>query len=656
MSDAINVGDVESVLHLRDDFLSALENGIKGFLHLGNVLKDVESASTIAGAAIAGIASALAEAAIHAVEAGNRLQDFNYVTGISVEKATGLNYAMQAVGGSLDQLQNALFMMQRRMTETPDKFEVGLERIHLHLRDIQSLKPDEQFLAIATAFRENTTESDRAATAMELFGRQGRELVPALMKPLQELTEQAHKLGIEMSGTDAKAAEELAMWWNKLKASAAWMVTETGFGVVHFFQDIGIAAAEANVIVERLARNLDSDIRTIGNNQVNGGLPDIPGAPRLKAQRGGSDTSVPSAAVQGSIISDDLAATIRYNAELESLHKHTEGLTAVEKARIDVLHAEGDSEQWITQVIGQSRDEATKKYLASLAAEEKAFKDESTEIVRLNKERLDFVARQHNEAVTQNNEIIETERQRKEAEEMREFHDQVEIDRKLMEQRIEFVRHQHAEAEAMQNASMERMRQNNITKFTRVGDEIGNVILSAVEGGGDVWKSIGVFIGNSIAHSLIQSVASHMADGLANAIVGGLSGGKGGGGGGFFSFLGGLFGLIAAPFTGGASLAATIGIGSSTAASIGGLVSGTFAEGGSGMVSQPTLFMAGEAGPEHYEFTPAGKQRSGGGTVINVNISAWDSQDVKQRGIPQIVQALKEGAGLSDVRFLVNGA
>lgn len=60
------------------------------------------------------------------------------------------------------------------------------------------------------------------------------------------------------------------------------------------------------------------------------------------------------------------------------------------------------------------------------------------------------------------------------------------------------------------------------------------------------------------------------------------------------------------------------------ASSGGGLFGGAFASGGSAVVSQPTLFLAGEAGPEIASFTPVGAgggSSGGGGGVGQVNIN-----------------------------------
>jgi hypothetical protein len=57
------------------------------------------------------------------------------------------------------------------------------------------------------------------------------------------------------------------------------------------------------------------------------------------------------------------------------------------------------------------------------------------------------------------------------------------------------------------------------------------------------------------------------------------------------------------------------------------------AAGGSGTVTKPTLFLAGEAGPEDYSFAPKSKGGMGGGTVINhiynVSGSIWQTQELE---------------------------
>jgi len=189
----------------------------------------------IAGAAVVGVMGAMV---FQAIEAGSALNDFSEITSITVEHASALQFAGKVAGASLQDLGNLIFNTQKRMAENPEEFERGLKRIGLSIKDVKDLDGDQMFLKIASAFRENTDQTNRAATATELWSRQGRDAIPLLMKPLEELTEKARTLGHVMSSEDAAAAEELTMKWNELKAGMSWMITDTGIGILHFLQDL----------------------------------------------------------------------------------------------------------------------------------------------------------------------------------------------------------------------------------------------------------------------------------------------------------------------------------------------------------------------------------------------------------------------------------
>jgi hypothetical protein len=65
------------------------------------------------------------------------------------------------------------------------------------------------------------------------------------------------------------------------------------------------------------------------------------------------------------------------------------------------------------------------------------------------------------------------------------------------------------------------------------------------------------------------------------------------------------------------------------------------AEGGSGTVSGPTLFLAGEAGKEDFAFSPHRKGGLGGGVTIIQNISGavWQTQQLESLALGAVVKA-----------------
>lgn len=69
------------------------------------------------------------------------------------------------------------------------------------------------------------------------------------------------------------------------------------------------------------------------------------------------------------------------------------------------------------------------------------------------------------------------------------------------------------------------------------------------------------------------------------------------------------------------------------------------AEGGYGTVTKPTLFLAGEAGPEDFAFAPKRKGGMGGGgvTVIqNISGSVWKTEELKSLAVSGMAEAMRD--------------
>jgi hypothetical protein len=170
-----------------------------------------------AAAAIGVLGAASFELAEHAASVGGALNDMSEKTGISVPALSNLSGAVQIAGGSLDQVSGAIFKFQQNLGEGSDKFVAGLERLHVSLNDIKNQSPDQQFLTIASAIKGIEDPSQRAAAAVELFGKQGKDLLPLLNKPLDELIQKSRDLGLTWTTEDAAAAEEFEMETNALR-------------------------------------------------------------------------------------------------------------------------------------------------------------------------------------------------------------------------------------------------------------------------------------------------------------------------------------------------------------------------------------------------------------------------------------------------------
>lgn len=209
------------------DLTKAIGVDMVGALGAGTVEAGVAGAAIIGAFAVMG--ETLKTLTEDAAEVGAGIYDASLKMSASVPGVSQLKFAAEVAGGSLEQVSSAVFMMQERLGKSPDAFEKGLTQIGMSLQDIRDLAPDERFIAIASALRQSGDETNKQAVAMELFGRQGRELLPLIMKPLDELIEKSKELGFTWTDADARAADELTIKTRELDAE--WTKLKTDVGV-----------------------------------------------------------------------------------------------------------------------------------------------------------------------------------------------------------------------------------------------------------------------------------------------------------------------------------------------------------------------------------------------------------------------------------------
>lgn len=131
------------------------------------------------GAAIAG-AYKLARALKDAFDLGGRLSDLSAQTGIAVDQLAILQQAFEDNGVAGDQVGTVMNKLQRSITD----FGAGLstqsrafERLGISFDQIKGKSPIEQFNMVQNAIANIEDPTLKAATAMELFGRSGGDLL-----------------------------------------------------------------------------------------------------------------------------------------------------------------------------------------------------------------------------------------------------------------------------------------------------------------------------------------------------------------------------------------------------------------------------------------------------------------------------------------------
>jgi hypothetical protein len=175
-------------------------------------------------------AAAIAAVALgkKAANVGSELKDLSLVTGATVEGISDLKFAVDATGGSIPALQTAVKSLQDRMASNPKELEDGLKNIGLTIQDVQGLKFDETAVLLSNAFREAGPEIDRGATALKVFGDNGRQALPGFLGPLDDLIDKSRDLGATWTEEEVAAAKAFKLEMNLLGQEATQLAIAVG--------------------------------------------------------------------------------------------------------------------------------------------------------------------------------------------------------------------------------------------------------------------------------------------------------------------------------------------------------------------------------------------------------------------------------------------
>ncbi len=228
-SQGIKAGSAFIELLVNDDKL------VKGLQKAGKKLKAFGETISGWGKKLAGIGTAVAAPLVGFAKAfasgSKELQTMSQRTGVSVAALSELGYAAQLSGTDMEALEVGIKRMQKTIygaaTGSKQATE-ALAALGLTVEDLRGLSPDQQFKLIADKLAAIQSPAVRAALAMQIFGRQGTQLLPMLTQGaagIEAMQEEARKLGLAASAADVavgvKLEESLATLWKVLQKLAA---------------------------------------------------------------------------------------------------------------------------------------------------------------------------------------------------------------------------------------------------------------------------------------------------------------------------------------------------------------------------------------------------------------------------------------------------
>lgn len=189
--------------------LRAASAKLKAF---GNDVRNIGLRTMAVGSAAAG---ALVGAGKYFASAGDSAAKAAKRTGMTAEAFSGLAYAADMSGASVEELEGGIRRMQRTLGEAvagEKTAEEALAALGLTAKDLMGLTPEKQIEALADRLASVKNPAMKAAAAMEIFGRGGTALLPLLDEGaagIADLVAEAERLGLIVSSEDAAKAEEL---------------------------------------------------------------------------------------------------------------------------------------------------------------------------------------------------------------------------------------------------------------------------------------------------------------------------------------------------------------------------------------------------------------------------------------------------------------
>lgn len=157
---------------------------------------------------IAGLAASVSSA----IKTAAAMEELSQKTGIATEKLSALDYAMRREGVSTEAFAKGMKELSKNMVEAGDaSSKAGKLFAELGVNTRGDTR--EALLKIADTFAALPDGATKAALAVQLFGKAGMDLIPALNNGaagIAKIEEQARRLGITLTTETGKAAKEFA--------------------------------------------------------------------------------------------------------------------------------------------------------------------------------------------------------------------------------------------------------------------------------------------------------------------------------------------------------------------------------------------------------------------------------------------------------------
>lgn len=205
------------VITARDDTAAGLASAQSGLAKFGSSFAGLANPIALAGTAITAASASLVASVKSAIDTGDQFNKLSQKTGIAVESLSALAYAGDLADVNIESLATGIKKLSVNMAEaasnTKSKAAEAFSALGVAVKDANgNLRASDAVIGdVADKFANMKDGAGKTALAVALFGKAGADLIPLLnqgSKGIADMTEEAKKLGLVMTGQMAKDAEE----------------------------------------------------------------------------------------------------------------------------------------------------------------------------------------------------------------------------------------------------------------------------------------------------------------------------------------------------------------------------------------------------------------------------------------------------------------
>jgi len=215
---------------------------------VGSFANNIKQHSRAVGLAMAGMGTAILAAGALSVKTyaqmGDEVDKMSKRTGWSTESLSELSHVANISGTSLTQLNSTLNRLSRAIVDGEagmTTYTRAFDRLGLSTSQLLAMSPEEQFWTVIEALGRMTNETEQAATAQELFGRQGTALLPIMdqgAEGIEDLRREAHELGLVFDEEAAAGAADFKDDLTRLEGSMNGLKMMIGGMLADAFQPL----------------------------------------------------------------------------------------------------------------------------------------------------------------------------------------------------------------------------------------------------------------------------------------------------------------------------------------------------------------------------------------------------------------------------------